>query len=325
MSIRPANLGLLSRSLLLTTIFWWTASPLLAQEEAAAKSNGTSASVASWGESRLADLGDYLLATLPRILALVIVLLVILWIMRRLRRRLVDFLARSGRGTVEERESRARTLVSVFENAATTALYVGGSLMALDILRVPISTLLGGVAVVGLAVAFGTQNLIKDYFSGFMILLENQYKINDVVTILGQTGTVERITMRITVLRDFEGKVYFVPNGQITTVINQTHEWSRVIIDVPVATHENLPQAITAIHEVAEGVRNDAALAGAVLREPEVLGLERLSGSEMIVRVCLVTTPGEKERVRRLALERLKSRFDELGIAPLAAPRDASA
>jgi len=170
------------------------------------------------------------------------------------------------------------------------------------------------VAVVGLAVAFGAQNLIRDYFSGFMILLEDQYKISDVITINNMTGKVERITLRITVLRDFEGKVYFIPNGQITSVINLTHEWSRVVLDISVAYKEKVEKVMGVLLEMSQKLASEPAFSGVVLREPELFGVERLSESGVLLRLCLVVRPSQKDTVRREMLRRIKARFDELGI-----------
>lgn len=254
---------------------------------------------------------DYAIVALPRIAIILLVLFGIYYVARLLGRRLIEFLSRTERGTADEVQYRTQTLTSVFENAVTTALWVIGSLMVLDTLRVPVSTLLGGVAVAGLAVAFGAQNLIRDYFTGFMILLEDQYKINDVVTINNMTGQVERITLRITVLRDFEGKVYFIPNGLVASVINLTHDWSRVVLDIPVGYPERVERVLAVLFELAQQLASEPAFKSDILREPEVLGVEKLSDSAVVVRLCLVTRPSRKDTIRREMLRRIKGRFDE--------------
>lgn len=262
----------------------------------------------------LVTLSDYAIVALPRVATIVLVLFVTYYLLRLIGRRLITLWSNTERGTEEERRNRAQTLVSVFENTATTAIYITGGLMVLETLKVPVGTLLGGVAVVGLAVAFGAQNLIRDYFSGFMILLEDQYKIHDVITINNMTGQVERITLRITVLRDFEGKVYFIPNGQITSVINLTHEWSRVVLDIPVAYKEKVEKVMGVLLEMGQKLASEPAFSGVVLREPELFGVERLSESAVLLRLCLVVRPSQKDTVRREMLRRIKGRFDELEI-----------
>lgn len=284
---------------------------LAAANEAAQKAAAANqASLQRW----LVVAKEYALVALPRAAVIIGLVLALRWVIRRASKRLVPVVARAGRGTDAERENHARTLVGVFSNAIETAIYVGTTLVVLQIFNVPVSTLLGGVAVVGLAVAFGAQNLIRDYFSGFMILLENQYKINDVVSINSNTGTVERITLRITVLRDFEGKLYFIPNGQITSVVNQTHEWSRVVLDIAVAYKERIEKVMSVLLELADAICREPGFQDAILREPELLGVEKLADSAVIVRLCFVTRPDKKMPIQREMLRRIKNRFEELGI-----------
>jgi small conductance mechanosensitive channel len=268
---------------------------------------------AQWREL-LVTAREYVILVFPKVILIGLGVLALHWLIHRICLRLITVWASRGRGSQEERERHARTLMGVFENAATIALYVAGTLAILDTLQVPIGTLLGGVAVVGLAVAFGAQNLIRDYFYGFMILLENQYKIGDVITVNGNTGTVERITLRITMLRDFEGKVYFIPHGEIKSVINLTHEWSRVVLDVGVAYKEKTEKVFSVLLELAEEIYHEPAFQGSILQEPELLGVEQLADSAVVVRLCLMTRPDKKWPVRREMLRRIKNRFDELGI-----------
>ncbi|MDD4868559.1 MAG: mechanosensitive ion channel, partial [Mycobacterium sp.] len=177
----------------------------------------------------------------PRILGIVVGMYVVLWISRLLERRAIVLMTYRGDvRTRAERENRARTLLGVFHNAVRVAIIPAGALMILTEVGVNIIPLLGGAAVAGLAVAFGAQNLIRDYFTGFMILLENQYGVNDVVKIADVSGQVERVTLRMTVLRDLEGIVHFIPNGHITTVSNMTHGWSRAVFDIAVAYKEDV-------------------------------------------------------------------------------------
>jgi small conductance mechanosensitive channel len=171
----------------------------------------------------------------PRLVFIAVGILIAYHLARLFSRRLVRVMARGGtgkRGSHQDRENRAQTLVGVFSNTVSLLILGGGSLMILDEVGIPIVQLKGGAAVLGLAVAFGAQNLIKDYFSGFMVLLEDQYGINDVVKIGDVSGQVEHISLRITVLRDLEGVVHFIPHGTITTISNLTHGWSRALFDI---------------------------------------------------------------------------------------------
>jgi small-conductance mechanosensitive channel len=173
---------------------------------------------------------------------------------------------------------------------------------------------MGGAAVVGLAVAFGAQNLVRDYFTGFMILLENQYDINDVVKIAGVAGLVERITLRVTILRDLEGVVHFVPNGQITTVSNLTHGWSRVVLDIGVAYKEDVDRVMKAIADVGKEVRYDPNFRHLILEDLEVLGVDAFTDSAVIIKAIVKTRPLQQWTVKRAMMRRLKKKFDELGI-----------
>lgn len=224
------------------------------------------------------------------------------------------FISTSPRGSREERENRATTLVGVLLNVVRTVAVVVGVIIILEQFNVPVGPLLGGAAVVGLAVAFGAQSLIKDYFTGFMVLLEQQYMINDVVKIGEIKGQVERITMRMTVLRDLEGRVHFIPHGQITTVTNMTHGWSRTVVDVGVSYNEDVEHVMEVLISVGQELRHDPKFGQMMLENPEMLGIESLQDSAVIVRMVAKTRPLRQWEVKREWLKRIKRRFDELGI-----------
>src|SRR5215469_12777952 len=190
----------------------------------------------------------------------------------------------------------------------------GGCLMILDELGIPIVPLMGGAAVMGLAVAFGAQNLIKDYFSGFMVLLEDQYGINDVVRIGPISGLVEHISLRTTVLRDLEGVVHFIPHGTITTVSNLTHGWSRALFDVGVAYKEDVDRVMQLLLDMGHELHQDPAFGPLILDDPEMLGLDDLADSSVVIKFFLKTKPLQQWTVKREMLRRIKKRFDELGI-----------
>ena len=220
----------------------------------------------------------------------------------------------TGRGTTVERENRARTLVGVFQNASSVAVFVGGTLMVLEEVGANITVLMGSVAAVGLAVAFGAQNLIKDYFSGFVMLLENQYMLNDTVRIGDMTGQVERITLRMTVLRDASGVVHFIPNGTINSISNETHGWSRALIEVGVAYKENIDQVIAVLTDLARQLRLDKTFGPLILEEPTVPAVDALGDSAVVLKFAIKTKPNQQVPVKRELLRRVKNRFDELGI-----------
>ena len=251
----------------------------------------------------------------PRILGTLVGMYVILWISRLLERRVIVLMTyRGDDGTRAERENRAKTLLGVFHNAVRVAIVPAGTLMILTEVGVNIVPLLGGAAVAGLAVAFGAQNLIRDYFTGFMILLENQYGVNDVVKIGGVSGQVERVTLRLTVLRDLEGVVHFIPNGHITTVSNLTHGWSRAVFDIGVAYKEDVDRVMEVLTTLGRELRRDPEFKDLILADPEMLGVDQLGDSAVVIKFFMKTRPMTQWTVKRELLRRIKKRFDELGI-----------
>ncbi len=251
----------------------------------------------------------------PRLLAIVIGMIFLHWLSRVFTRRLIHLMSRSSmRGTKEEREDRARTLVGVFHNAASVAIFIGGFLMVFQEIGVPIAPLMGGAAVVGLAVAFGAQNLIRDYFYGFVILLENQYKLNDVVKIGELAGQVEQITLRMTVLRDLEGRALFIPNGEITSVTNMTHGWSRALFDVGVAYKEDVDEVMEILSDLGRQLRRDPTYSPLILEDLTMLGVDAFGDSAVVIKFFIKTRPLQQWTVKREFLRRVKNKFDELGI-----------
>ena len=251
----------------------------------------------------------------PRIAAILLAMISVLVVVRYSTKKVVNLMSQGGaRGSKEEREARAGTLVGVFRNAASVITYVGGILMLLQEIGIPIAPLLGGAAIFGLAVAFGAQNLVRDYFYGFVILLENQYKLNDVVRIGDKSGQVEKITLRMTVLRDIEGCVHFIPNGEITSVTNMTHGWSRAFFDVGVAYKEDIDRVIAVIREIGAELRKDSNYRLLILEDLEMLGVEALADSAVVIRFFIKTRTLKQWGVKREMLRRIKNRFDQLGI-----------
>ncbi len=250
-----------------------------------------------------------------KIFAILLAMILLQWLSRLFTKRVVKLMAQSGiRGSREERENRANTLVGVFHNAVSVSVYLGGTLMVLQEVGIPIAPLLGGAAVFGLAVAFGAQNLIRDYFYGFVILLENQYKLNDIVKIGNFAGQVERITLRMTVLRDLEGCVHFIPNGQITAVSNMTHGWSRALFEVGVAYKEDVDRVIQIIQELGQELRNDPVYRMMILEDLTMLGVDQLGDSAVVIKFFIKTRTLKQWEVKRELLRRIKNKFDAMGI-----------
>ncbi|RUL87085.1 mechanosensitive ion channel domain-containing protein [Tautonia sociabilis] len=261
------------------------------------------------------NLSRWALTRGPGILAILVGAALLIGLINRFSGRAASMIARrSNRGTQTEREDRANTLVSVFHNAASAVIVIGAGIMALDQAGVPIAPILGGAAVLGLAISFGAQNLVSDFFYGFMILLENQYKLNDVVKINDHSGQVERITLRMTALRDLEGNLHFIPNGQVTAVINMTHGWSRALFEIGVSYKEDVDRVMEVILEVGKDLRQDPRFRPLILEDPTMLGVDAFADSAVIIKFFIKTRPLQQWMVKRELLRRLKKRFDELGI-----------
>ena len=186
--------------------------------------------------------------------------------------------------------------------------------MVLDEAGANITVLMGGVAVIGLAVAFGAQNLIKDYFYGFVMLLENQYMLNDFVRVGGVSGQVERITLRMTVLRDSNGVVHFIPNGTINSVSNETHGWSRAVCEIAVGHHESLDRITDILNSISQELHQDPTIGSLLLELPCSPAIENLGESAMSLKMSVKTLPNKHGAVKQEWLKRIKNRFGELGI-----------
>jgi small conductance mechanosensitive channel len=251
----------------------------------------------------------------PKILTILAAMGIFILFSRMLENRLVELMARRGsRGSVEDRENRAKTLVGVFHNAASMLIICGGLLMIFDEVGIPVGPLMGGAAVLGLAVAFGAQSLIKDFFTGFMILLEQQFMVNDVVKIGDISGQVERITLRMTVLRDLEGRVHFIPHGQIGSTTNLTHGWSRAVFDIGISYSEDADRVMNVLLDIGRGLRRDPEFGPLILEDPVMLGVDALGESAVQIKFYFKTRPLRQWPVKREMLRRIKSTFDELGI-----------
>jgi small conductance mechanosensitive channel len=179
-----------------------------------------------------------------------------------------------------------------------------------------VQTVLGGAAILGVAIAFGAQNLMRDYFTGFMMLLEDQYELGDLITIGSITGTVERVNMRVTMLRDLEGRVHFIPNGQIGSLTNRTYDWARALVEIPVGPEQDVDQVMARLMEVARGLKDDPEWAEDIVDQPQMLGVDQFTESGVVIKLMLKTEPDRMFPVRRELLRRVKKDFDEAGIEP---------
>ncbi|UCE88357.1 MAG: mechanosensitive ion channel family protein, partial [Pseudomonadota bacterium] len=269
-----------------------------------------------WLESPLhpQNIGQWAVTRGPRILLVIALMIVLLLVTRLAFTRVARALVRRGRGMEEGRANRAETLALSFDALARLFIIVGGTFLVLEEAGVDIKTVLGGAAIIGLAIAFGAQNLMRDYFTGFMILLEDQYELGDIVTIGSVTGVVERVNMRTTVLRDLEGRVHFIPNGQIAQVTNRTYEWAQAVIDINIAYKENVDQVMNILLELADELGKDTDFGADIIGEPTMLGVDKFGEAAVTIKFMLKTRADKMWRVRREMLRRIKNRFDAEGI-----------
>jgi small conductance mechanosensitive channel len=215
-------------------------------------------------------------------------------------------------------EQRAETLAGVVVSLVRIFVWTVGVLLVMDQLGLNLGPLLAGVSIVGVAVGFGAQSLVKDFLSGFFVLVEDQYGVGDVVTIAETTGTVEEISLRVTRLRAPDGTVWFVPNGEIRKVGNSAKEWARSIVDVIVSNQADLAAATAAIADEAASLAKDPAWAEAVLEPPEVLGVESLGAATVTIRVSTKTTPSHRAPLGREMRTRISGRLQRDGVAATA-------
>lgn len=218
---------------------------------------------------------------------------------------------------LDDREAvkRAETLGRVFRYLVTVVVTLVAGMLVLGELGVSVAPILGAAGVVGLAVGFGAQSLVRDYFTGFFILLENQIRQGDVVKLSSEhSGVVEEITLRFVRLRDYEGRVHFVPNGQITSVINMSRGFAHAVVDVGVAYREDVDEVMDVMREVAAELRADEGFSSRILEDLEIAGVEAWADSSVVIRCRFKVEALEQWAVRREYLRRLKAAFDRRGI-----------
>jgi small conductance mechanosensitive channel len=254
------------------------------------------------------------LEALLEILAIVLVASVAMFAIRRLTMRAEKRFRTEDGGDPTERQRRLQTINRVGSAAAGVAIWVVAGIYILAKLGLDVTPIVASASVVGLAVAFGAQTLIRDFFAGFFILLENQYTIGDIVDVGGTAGTVERISLRITTLRDLEGVVHYIPNGTVNRVSNKTQGWSRVVLEVGVSYRENVDRVREVLEDVLQKMHKDFPWSLHIVEPPTVAGVEAFGESSVKVRLLIKTRPGKQWDTAREVRRRIKQRFDQEGI-----------
>jgi moderate conductance mechanosensitive channel len=207
------------------------------------------------------------------------------------------------------REKRGRTISQLLRSVGRVVIVTIAVLLTFNVF-INIAPILAGAGILGLAVSFGAQSLVRDIISGFFILLENQFAVGDVIEAAGKSGVVERMTMRVVVLRDLEGTMHVIPNGEMKVISNKTRGWARAVVDVTVPYTEDVDRIIAVVRDEAAQFSTDPVW-GLQLDGPvEVLGIEELRDNAVVIRTLLKTQPGSQWNVAREFRRRLKIRFD---------------
>jgi small-conductance mechanosensitive channel len=288
------------------------------------------------GSSTAADVADVVIGKPLALTGLLLLGLVLRWVLHRLVDRVVrraeagvlpdrvgrfsmvrkgaSHAASSDLVTATRRVQRAKTIGSLLKSIITGVLVAMFGTMMLSELGVNIAPIIASAGILGLALGFGAQSLVKDFLSGIFMILEDQYGVGDVVDVGAASGTVEAVSLRVTRLRDVDGTVWYVPNGEILRVGNMSQNWARTVLDINVAYTEDLARVRHVLQDPAHDLWEDEDFKHVVIEEPEVWGVEQLGIDGVTVRVTLKTAPLEQWAVAREMRQRIKARFDHEGI-----------
>ncbi|HID85788.1 MAG TPA: mechanosensitive ion channel family protein [Anaerolineae bacterium] len=248
----------------------------------------------------------------------ILIILLAAWLGYRLlgvvARRIEKLVEDEDHATVSEREQRARTLTRTLRSTGLVLIAFVAGTMILRELGMDIGPILAGAGIVGLAVGFGAQTLVRDVISGFFILLENQFNVGDSIQVGDLAGSVEKITLRATFLRDLQGTLHIVPNGEIRILSNRTRGWARALVNVGVAYEEEIDRALAVLERIGQELWGDEHYRPLLLEEPTVTGVEELGDSSVVVRIMARTQPGKQWDVARVLRKRIKETFEQEGI-----------
>jgi moderate conductance mechanosensitive channel len=248
-----------------------------------------------------------------RVLGIWVLAWVALYVIRLTARRIEESVDDGDDSVTTLREKRGRTISQLLRSVGRVVVVTIAILLTFNVF-INIAPILAGAGILGLAVSFGAQSLVRDIISGFFILLENQFAVGDVIDAGGKSGVVEKMTMRVVVLRDLEGTMHVIPNGQITVVSNKTRGWARAVVDVAVPYTEDIDRIINVVRDEAAQFSTDPVW-GLQLDGPvDVLGIEELRDNSVVIRSLLKTQPGSQWNVGREFRRRLKIRFDREAI-----------
>jgi len=234
-------------------------------------------------------------------------------LLNRMQRSLINRASEEGEAATEAAK-RIQTLITLVRQAVVIIVWVMVAMVILREVGVEIGPILASAGVVGLAVGFGAQNLVRDVISGFFMILENQVRVGDVAVVNGTGGLVERINFRTIILRDQSGTVHVFPNGTITTLANMTQEWSAYVFDIGVAYKEDMDKVMAVMRKVGEELQNDEMFGPFMVGEVEVYGVDSFQDSSVVIKGRLRTRPSKQWDVGREYRRRIKLAFEREGI-----------
>jgi moderate conductance mechanosensitive channel len=249
-----------------------------------------------------------------RIVIILVAALLVSWTLRSALAHLERSLGTDSLNGDADRRRRARTVVSVLRGLGRLIIVLAAGLMVLSELGIDTGPLLAGAGILGLALGLGAQTLVRDVIGGIFVLAEEQFHLGDVVRIGEITGTVERMTLRATYLRDLDGALHLIPNGEIRVISNLTRGWARALVDVSIANDRDTGRALSVLEDVCRRAAEDAALGPLLVEPPVVAGVESLNSDSARLRLYARTLPGKQWEAGRALRRLVKDRFDAEGI-----------
>lgn len=265
----------------------------------------------------LVDLFQLEPGDLSRLGAQVLAIWVLAWaanrVIRIVARRIEKAVDDGDASTFTAEEKRGHTIAQLLRSVGRVLVILVAILLTLDVF-IDIGPLLAGAGIAGLAISFGAQSLVKDVLTGFFALMEGQYAVGDVIEAGGKTGVVERMTLRVVMLRDVQGVLHTIPNGQITTVSNLTRGWSRSVVDVGIAYGADVDAALAVFADEARLMARDDRWRAVIEGDPEIMGVHDLADSAVVIRTRFQTSAGDQWAVAREFRRRIKNRLDREGI-----------
>lgn len=269
-------------------------------------------------ETLLSGTRNWIVGELPGLLIIIVVMLIIFRVFSySLKKVKNSMIVRAGKAKdkdANEVEKRINTLIGIIRGLVKIVLWTIFLMIAMKKFGVDIGPILASVGIIGVAVGFGAQELVRDFISGFFILLENQVRTGDVAVINGTGGLVEKIEMRTITLRDFSGTVHVFQNGKINTLSNMTREWSAMVFDIGVAYKENVDEVMDVMREVGEKLQKDENFSKAIIEPIEIFGLDSFGNSAVVIKARIKTKPIQQWTVGREYRRRLKEAFDARNI-----------